>query len=133
MADRRVARRPRSADRLLDLQPPRRDRARAARPARTDALEGRTRLQAAQRRTRPRSLRRPLLAWVVPPHRPGHRRPRLPHARATEPFSPAAGLTLPKAVLLIQPIFKCWAGHCETCQRPIDLTDLALPLSRRDE
>ena len=42
------------------------------------------------------------------------------------PKSPAAGLTLPKAVLLLQPLFKCWTGRCFTCQRPIDLNDLAL-------
>ena len=82
------------------------------------ALEDGARLQAAQRRARPGPLRRPLLAWLVSPHRAGHRRPRVPHPRAAEPFSPAAGLTLPKAVLLLQPLFKCWTGRCRTCQRP---------------
>ena len=107
--------------------------ARAARAAGAAALEDRARLQAAQGRARPRPLRRPLLARLVPPHRAGHRRPRLSHPRAAEPKSPAAGLTLPKAVLLLQPIFKCWTGRCQTCQRPIDLARLPLPLSRRDE
>ena len=117
MADRRMARRSRRADRLLDLKPARRHRARAARAAGPHALEDGARLQAAQRRARPRPLRRPLLARLVPPHRAGDRRPRVPHARAAEPFSPAAGLTLPKAVLLLQPIFKCWTGRCQTCQQ----------------
>ena len=49
----------RRADRLLDLQPARRHRARAARPARPAALEDRARLPTAQGRTRPRPLRRP--------------------------------------------------------------------------
>ena len=31
-----------------------------------------------------------------------------------EPSSPAAGLTLPKVVLLMPPIFKCWTGRCQT-------------------
>src|SRR5215207_559645 len=133
MADRRMARRARAADRLLDLKPARRHRARAARAARTNALEDRARLQAAQRRARPRPLRRPLLAGVAPPHRAGDRRARVPHARTAEPFSPAAGLTLPKAVLLMQPIFKCWTGRCQTCRQAVDLTCLPLPLARRDE
>src|ERR1039458_1943411 len=92
MADRRMARRTRPTDRLLDLKPARRHPARAARAARTHALEDGARLQTAQRRARPRPLRRPLLARLAPPHRAGHRRARIPHARATEPFSPAAGL-----------------------------------------
>ena len=85
------------------------------------ALEDRARLQAAQRRARPGPLRRPLLARLVSPHRAGDRRARVPHPRAAEPFSPAAGLTLPKAVLLLQPLFKCWTGRCQTCQRPINV------------
>jgi hypothetical protein len=36
-------------------------------------------------------------------------------------------------VLLMQPIFKCWTGRCQTCLQQIDLTRLPLPLSRRDE
>ena len=107
----------READRLLDLQPPRRHRARAARAPRPAALEDRARLQTAQRRTRPRSLRRPLLARLVSPHRAGHRRARLPDPGATAPKSPAAGLTLPQAIRLLQPLFKCWTGRCQTCQQ----------------
>src|ERR1700689_3468246 len=133
MADRRMARRTRRADRLLDLKPARRHRDRTARAARPHALEDGARLQTAQRRTRPRPLRRPLLARLVPPHRTGHRRARLPHTRATEPFSPAAGLTLPKTVLLMQPIFKCWTGRCQTCQQPVNPARLPLPPQRRDE
>jgi hypothetical protein len=49
------------------------------------------------------------------------------------PKSPAAGLTLPKAVLLLQPLFKCWAGRCQTCQRPLDLDQLTLHGTRQDE
>ena len=64
------------------------------------------RLQAAQGRARTGSLRGPLLAWLVSPHRARHRRARIPRARAIEPFSPAAGLTLPQAVRLLQPIFQ---------------------------
>ena len=133
MADRRMARRPGRADRLLALKPARRHRARTARPAGAHALEDGARLQAAQRRARARPLRRPLLARLVSPHRARHRRARVPHTRATEPFSPAAGLTLPKAVLLMQPIFKCWTGRCQTCQQSVDLARLPLTLSRRDE
>jgi hypothetical protein len=44
-----------------------------------------------------------------------------------------AGLTLPKVVLLLQPIFKCWTGRCQTCQQQVDLTRLPFPTSRRDE
>jgi len=29
-------------------------------------------------------------------------------------------------VLLLQPLFKCWTGRCQTCQRLIDLDDLTL-------
>jgi hypothetical protein len=52
-------------DRLLDLQPPSRHRARAARSL---ALEDGARLQAAQRRVRPGPLRRLLMASLVSPH-----------------------------------------------------------------
>lgn len=49
------------------------------------------------------------------------------------PASPAAGLTLPKAVLLLQPIFKCWEGRCHTCNQPVDLHQLDLHPPRQDE
>jgi hypothetical protein len=42
------------------------------------------------------------------------------------PASPAAGLTLPQAVLLMQPLLRCWAGRCRTCQQPVDLDQLPL-------
>ena len=69
----------------------------------------------------------------VSPHCDGERRARIPQSRAAEPFSPAAGLTLPKAVLLLQPLFKCWTGRCRTCQRRINVDRLTLTLDRRDE
>src|ERR1700683_632568 len=126
MADRRMARRAPAPDRLLDLKPARRRPARAARSPGQNALEDRAGLQATQRRARPGPLRGPLLAGVVSPHRAGHRRARLSHPGAAEPKSPAAGLTLPKAVLLLQPTFKCWTGRCTTCQQTIDLAALTL-------
>jgi hypothetical protein len=42
------------------------------------------------------------------------------------PASPAAGLTLPQAVLLLQPVLRCWAGRCRTCNQPVDLDQLTL-------
>lgn len=48
------------------------------------------------------------------------------------PASPAAGLTLPKAVEVLQPVFKCWAGRCQTCEQPVDLDLLALRARRPD-
>ena len=99
-------------------------RAPAARPA---AVDDRARLPSAQRRARPRSLRRPLIPRLVSPHRAGHHLPRVPHPGAHRPKSPAAGLTLPQAVRLFMPIFDCWTGHCHTCHRPINLADLPLP------
>ena len=48
------------------------------------------------------------------------------------PF-PAAGLTLPQAVRLFQPIFKCWTGRCHTCQQPVDLVKLLLRRTRDNE
>jgi hypothetical protein len=36
-------------------------------------------------------------------------------------------------VLLPQPIFKCWSGRCQTCQRPVDLDQLAIHPARQDE
>jgi hypothetical protein len=40
--------------------------------------------------------------------------------------SPAAGLTLPQAIHLFQPLFKCWTGRCQTCQQSVDLDRLPL-------
>ena len=121
-----VARRRRAPQRLLDQQPPRPHQARAARPARQAAMDDRARLPPAQRRARPRPLRRTLLPRLVSPHRARHRRARVPHPGAHRPKSPAAGLTLPQAVRLFMPIFDCWSGHCHTCRQPIDLADLPL-------
>lgn len=55
------------------------------------------------------------------------------HTGATEPKSPATGLTLPQAVRLLQPIFDCWAGHCHTCQQPINLANLPLRHSPQNQ
>jgi hypothetical protein len=60
--------------------------------------------------------------WVAPSHRAAERRPRLPHPGTPTPFCPTAGLTLPAAIRLLQPIFKCWTGRCQTCQQTVDLT-----------
>lgn len=40
------------------------------------------------------------------------------------PASPAAGLTLPQAVLLLQPVLRCWTGRCRTCSQSVDLDQL---------
>jgi SRSO17 transposase len=38
----------------------------------------------------------------------------------------AAGLTLPRAVLLLQPLLRCWDGRCRTCRQAVDLDQLVL-------
>ena len=48
------------------------------------------------------------------------------HAFLTAERLPAAGLTLPQAVLLLQPILRCWTGRCRTCQQLVDLDQLSL-------
>ncbi len=47
------------------------------------------------------------------------------------PASPAAGLTLPQAVLLLQPVLRCWADRCRSCNQSIDLNQLEL-FARRE-
>ena len=42
------------------------------------------------------------------------------------PASSAAGLTLPQAVLLLQPVLRCWADRCRTCHQPVNLEQLTL-------
>jgi hypothetical protein len=42
------------------------------------------------------------------------------------PESAAVGLTLPQAVLLLQPVLRCWADRCRTCHQPVDLDQLTL-------
>lgn len=42
------------------------------------------------------------------------------------PQSPAAGLSLPEAVRLLQPVLRCWGGRCRTCDQPVDLGQLML-------
>jgi hypothetical protein len=49
------------------------------------------------------------------------------------PASPAAGLTLPAVVRILQPLIKCWAGRCQTCKQPIELDQLPLRRHRQDE
>jgi SRSO17 transposase len=117
VASHRVAQGRGGAERLLALQPRRGHVAQAPRPARQAALDGRARLPTAQGRTRARPLRRAKLPWLPPPHRARHLRARLPHRGAPAPESPAAGLTLPQAVLLLQPVLRCWAGRCRTCNQ----------------
>src|SRR5262249_57649728 len=94
------------AERLLVLQPPRKRVTRAARPARSPAVDDRARLPAAEGRARPRPLRGPQLPRLPPPRRARYLRARLPHARAARPKSPAAGLTLPPAVLPPPPLLR---------------------------
>ena len=42
------------------------------------------------------------------------------------PDSAAAGLSLPEAVRLLQPLLRCWTKRCQTCRQPVDLGQLAL-------
>jgi SRSO17 transposase len=42
------------------------------------------------------------------------------------PKSPAASLTLPQTVLLLQPVLRCWAGRCRTCNQTVNLDQLTL-------
>ena len=42
------------------------------------------------------------------------------------PASAAADLTLPQAVLLLQPVLRCWADRCRTCHQTVDLNQLTL-------
>jgi hypothetical protein len=42
------------------------------------------------------------------------------------PESPAAGQRSGKAVLLLQPVLRCWASRCRTSKQPIDLDRLTL-------
>src|SRR5262249_17255743 len=49
-------------------------------------------------------------------------RARLPDGGTAAPESPAAGLTLPQAVLLLQPVLRCWTGRCPTCKQPMTST-----------
>ena len=126
VADRRVARGPRAADRLLDLKPPADTQPeRLARLARMrwkmeldyKQLKGELGLDHYEGRS--------WLGWY-------HHTALVTAAHgfltlgAPSPFSPAVGLTLPKAVLLMQPIFKCWTGRCQTCQQASDLARLPL-------
>src|SRR5262249_10888249 len=129
--DHRMAARRGGAERLLVLQPPRKRVTRAARPARSPAVDDRARLPAAEGRARPRPLRGPQLPRLPPPPPARYLRPRLPHAPAAPPQRPAAGLTLPQAVLPLQPVLRCGAGRCRTCKQPVDLNQLQL-FSRRE-
>jgi hypothetical protein len=44
------------------------------------------------------------------------------------PDSPAADLTLPQTVKILQPVFKCWDSRCRTCHQLVDLNQLQLAL-----
>jgi hypothetical protein len=54
------------------------------------------------------------------------------HIGMARKFASARRL-LPKAVLILQPVFRCWAGRCQTCQQPIDLDRLSLHPTRQNE
>ena len=88
-----------------DQQPARRHRARAPRPTGAITVDDRAGLQAAQEQAWPRPLRGPQLPRLPPPLHDRRCRPRLPDARERRPKSPAAGLTLPQTVRLLQPFF----------------------------
>jgi hypothetical protein len=79
-----------------------------------------------KRRTRTRPLRRPQLRRLPPPHGARHLRARLPDRGTARSKSPALGVTLPQTVLLLQPVLRCWADRCRTCQQPVDLDQLTL-------
>jgi hypothetical protein len=36
-------------------------------------------------------------------------------------------------VLFLQPLFKCWTGRCQTCDRRINIDQLTLTLDRHNE
>lgn len=42
------------------------------------------------------------------------------------PASAAAGLTLPEAVRLLQPLLRCWEGQCRTCGQSVNIDQLTL-------
>ena len=63
---------------------------------------------------------------LPPPHRPGHLRSRVPHPGAPRPESPAAGLTLPQAVLLMQPVIAVGTAAAEPATSPSNLEQLEL-------
>ena len=104
MADHRMARRRRGAERLRALHLPK-TRPRAARAVGPAAPDGRTRRPAAQRSNSGSTIRRPQLRRLSPPHRPRHLRARVPDGGTPAPESPASGLTPPgQDVLLPQPV-----------------------------
>src|SRR5262249_38990891 len=131
MAAHRRARGRGGAERFLAPHPPGGRNPGAAPPPRPTALADRARLPAAQRRARTRPLRRPQLRRLPPPHRTRHLRARLPRRGAPAPESPAAGLTPPQTVLLLQPVLRCWTGRCRTCNQTVNLNQL--PLFHRRE
>jgi hypothetical protein len=36
-------------------------------------------------------------------------------------------------VLILQPVFRCWAGRCQTCRQAIDLDHFSLHSHRQNE
>ena len=55
-----------------------------------------------------------------------HQRGRYFTLERLDPEARGRGLTLPQAVLLLQPVLRCWAGRCRTCRQPVDLEQLTL-------
>ena len=108
------------------LEPASGHRARAAGAACPAALDDRARLSPAQGRARTRSLQGPQLPRLSTPLRAGHPRARVPDARTDVPKSAAGGRTLPQAVLLLQPLLRCWDGCWRTCRQTVNLHQLVL-------
>jgi hypothetical protein len=123
--DHRVARERAGSDRLLALEPAAEDAARAARPPRPAALDDRTRLSTLKGEPG-------LDHYEGRSYRGFHHHCALvtcAHAFLTlERFDPKArgGLTLLQAVLLLQPVLRCWNGRCRTCNQAVDLDQLTL-------
>lgn len=84
-----------------------------------DALADRARLPRDETRPGPGPLRRPHLAWLAPPRRPGHRSSRLPHPPPPRPKSPSAGLTFYQVLDTLQDHIRAWTGTCPTCHRDV--------------
>ena len=90
------------------------------RQPREDALADRARLPRAQRRTRPRPLRRPHLPRLEPPRHARLGRARVPDPGATTaPANQGGSLTLFQLVRELQALLDCWHGTCATCRREL--------------
>ena len=120
VAAHRIARGRRGAERLLALEPARERKPGAARPPRPPTLDDRARPPTTQRRARTQPPRGPQLRRLSPPHRAPHLHRRFPHPRAPMPESPAAGLTLPQPLPLLQPLLRCRASRYRTSDQPVN-------------